>query len=123
MTIKTLFQKVSEEKPNAFTDEKLLGFLNEIEIEVYEQLNIQDEFEPYKMRDLERDESLQLDPPYDRLYVSYLKAMIDYANEEYDSYANNQAQHVQDFRDFVDWTVRTKQMEDWKFPSRFINAM
>jgi hypothetical protein len=33
--------------------------------------------------------------------------MIDLANEELASYQNNAAQHVQDFRDFTDWVVRS----------------
>ena len=57
------------------------------------------------------------------MYVSYVKAMIDYSNEEYDSYANNQAQHVQDYRDFVDWVVSKNQVEENPFPRRIINVM
>jgi hypothetical protein len=45
--------------------------------------------------------------------------MIDYSNEEYTSYQNNQAQHVQDFKDFVDWVVRTGQAVENPMPKRF----
>lgn len=40
MTIKRLIDKIQEEKPNSFSDEKLLSFINEVEVEVAEQLNV-----------------------------------------------------------------------------------
>lgn len=101
MTIQSLITKIREEKPNTFTDSMLLSYVNEIEVEVAEQLS--EKYEPHT----EVDTTTLLAPaPYDRLYVSYVKAMIDYANEEYASYQMNQMQHVQDFRDFTDWVVR-----------------
>lgn len=114
MTIKGLIDKVSEEKPNTFTNAKLLSFINEIEIEVAEQLC--EEFDPYIAVD---DTKLLAPAPYDRLYVSYVKAMVDYANEEYASYQLNQAQHVQDFTDFINWVVREHVAVESVMPSRF----
>ena len=116
MTIKGLIDKVKEEKPNTFTDEKLLSFVNEIETDVAEQLI--EEFDPYETVD---DTTLLAPAPYDRLYVSYLKAMIDYSNEEYASYQLNQAQHVQDFTDFINWIVRENKAVESVLPSRFRN--
>ena len=103
MTIATLLTKIQDEKPNSFGDDRLIAFINEIEAEVAEQLR---QFAPtYSVED--ENKNLLAPEPYDRLYVSYLKAMIDYANEEYASYQLNAEQHVQDFRDFTDWVVRT----------------
>jgi hypothetical protein len=48
--------------------------------------------------------------------------MIDYDNEEYASYQNNQMQHVQDFRDYLDWVVRTNQDLEEFTPVRFRNV-
>ena len=117
MTITGLISKVKEEKPNTFSDAKLLQFINEIETEVAEQL-CDDEFEPYSAV---ANTVLLCPAPYDRLYVSYLKAMVDYANEEYASYQLNQMQHVQDFTDFVNWVVRDKVAVESLVPSRFRN--
>lgn len=116
MTIQTLLDKVHDEKPNSFGDGRLIAFINEIEAEVAEQLHVK---LPIYTTD-DKDKILLAPSPYDRLYVSYVKAMIDYANEELASYQNNQVQHVQDFRDFVDWIVRTKQVQDNRsMPARF----
>lgn len=118
MTISKLISKVQEEKPNSFTNSKLLEFVNEVEYEVAEQLAL--DFEPYTSVDTTE---LLAEEPYSRLYVSYVKAMIDYANEEYASYQLNAEQHTQDFRDFVDWVVRTGQAVEHELPRRVRNIM
>lgn len=118
MTIQKLIDKVQEEKPNTFQTDKLIEFINEIEADVAEQINL--DIPSYTEEDMNED--LMAPSPYDRLYVSYLKAMIDYANEEYASYQLNQAQHNQDFTDFVNWIVRTGQSDKSLIPSRFTNV-
>lgn len=120
MTIQKLIDKVQEEKPNTFTDEKLISFINEVEYDVAEQL-VEDFADEYTTDDMNKE--LMAKTPYDRLYVSYLKAQIDFANEEYASYQNNVAQHTQDFRDFVDYVVRESMATESTFPKRFRNIM
>lgn len=110
MTIRELLNKISKEKPNSFTEADLISFVNEVEAEAAEQFNMS-ESPAYDDNHVDLDVQLLVPAPYDRLYISYVKAMIDLANEEMESYANNQAQHVQDFRDFTDWVVRTGQAE------------
>lgn len=122
MTLRDLLTKISEEKPNSFSDAKLISFVNEVEAEVAEELHIEN-IPTYADNHVDLDKLLLVNAPYDRLYVSYVKAMIDYSNEEYDSYANNQAQHIQDFRDFSDWVVRTGQAQSDSIPHRFVHAM
>lgn len=123
MTIRDLLNRISKEKPHSFTDADLISYVNEIEAEVAEQLRVSEVPVYVSGHDTELDKVLLAPAPYDRLYVSYVKAMIDYANEEYDSYANNQAQHVQDFQDFTDWVVREGKAQDLGFPKRFKNVL
>lgn len=121
MTIQELLTKVQEEKPNTFGNEKLIKFINEIEPEVAEQLLLT-EVPEYSGNDLA--EELLAPDPYSRLYISYVKSQIDYANEEYPSYQLNQDQHVQDFADFAAWVVRTRQTEERNtFPKRVIHIL
>lgn len=117
MKLTQVIAQVNEEKPNSFSPDKLTSFINEIEAEVREQLG--QTGKPYDYKD-DSNTDLLAKPPYDKLYKSYLKAMIDYANEEYDSYANNQAQHVSDFQEFVDYVVRTGAVQT--VPKRFRNV-
>ena len=119
MTIRTLIDKVNDEKPSSFGTARLLAFINEIEADVAEQLH-SESVPVYTEADM--DTELIAPAPYDRLYVSYVKSQIDYANEELESYANNQVQHVQDFHDFIDWVVRTdRAANDDQWISRFRN--
>lgn len=120
MTIRELFTKVREERPNSFTDEKLLSFVNEIEYEVAEQLKASFDTE-YTLEDL--DVELMAASPYDRLYASYLLSQIARANEEMDNYANDAAQHVVDFDAFVDRVIRDSLVEDNPFPTKIKNIM
>ena len=122
MTLRDLINKISEEKPNSFSEAKLISFVNEVEAEVAEELHIEN-VPVYTDNHVDLDEELLVHAPYDRLYISYVKAMIDYTNEEYESYANNQAQHVQDYRDFVDWVVRTGQTSRNDAVRRFRNIL
>lgn len=125
MTIRDLLNKISKEKPNSFSEAELISFVNEVEAEVAEELHMDKEDVPVYVyeHDADLDKVLIVDAPYDRLYISYVKAMIDYTNEEYDSYANNQAQHIQDYRDFVDWVVRTGQAAKTNTVTRFRNVL
>lgn len=45
--------------------------------------------------------------PYDRLYYLYVIAMMDFANHEYDKYANDIAVYNSAFDDFAKWWQRT----------------
>ena len=124
MTIRDLLNKINKEKPSSFTEAELIAFVNEVEAEVAEQLGITDEDVPVYTyeHDSELDRVLLAPAPYDRLYVSYVKMQIDYSQEEYDSFANNQAQHTQDFQDFTDWVVREGKVSRTKYPRRFRNV-
>lgn len=118
MTIRDLLNKINKEKSNSFTEAELIAFVNEVEAEVAEQLGVGEPPVYTYEHDDELDRVLLAPAPYDKLYVSYVKMQIDFSNEEWDSYANDQAQHTQDFQDFVDWVVRTGQVIK-RYPRRF----
>lgn len=108
MTIRELLNKISEEKSHSFPDSKIIAFINEVEPEVAEQLHAEN-VPVYTDDPSELDTELLAANPYDKLYVSYVKAQIDFAKEEYASYQLNSEQHDQDFHDFMDWVVRSGQ--------------
>lgn len=120
ITLSTLIQQVAEEKPNAFKPAKLTSFINDIESQVVEDLDTDKEFIPY---DYAKDSGklLIVPQPYARLYKSWLKAQIDFANEDYESYANNLAQHNQDYAEYFDYIVRVGEAVNTT-PTRFSNA-
>ena len=121
MTLRDLLKKISDEKPNSFTEAKLISFVNEAEADVAKQLNTS-EVPVYTDNHTDLDRVLLAPSPYDRLYVSYVKAMIDYSNEEYATYQLNQAQYELDFQNFEDWVVRENKATYSNRIRRFRNA-
>ena len=158
MKIKALIDKINDEKPNSFGTDRLIAFINEVEIDVAEQLNVAaptytgfyseaalpptsatwnngngwvlftgTAYVEQTGQTLDSEQTYYVEtellakPPYDRLYVSWEKAQIDYANEEYASYQLNAEQFNQDFGDFLNWVVRTRQANGWTTPPFFRN--
>lgn len=121
MTIDELITQVNEEKPNTFSNDKQTEFINQIESDIVDFLGgrFRRYWEQY-VYTRDKDEELIAKPPYDRLYKDYLKAQIDYALEEYQSYANNQAQFMQDFDDFKSFAIRMGMVEK-RLPKRVRN--
>ena len=50
---------------------------------------------------------LMVPAPHDKLYRTYLSAMIDFANGEYDKYNNSMILYNKQYGDFVNWYART----------------
>ena len=111
MKLSEAIERVKLEKPHSFSDDHCTIFINEVEALVQNFMGFSaDEITKY---DWEHDGNKELTAPvpYDRLYISWLKAKIDYSNEEYESYANNQEQFNADLADFKAWAVREGEVE------------
>lgn len=120
MTIDKLLEIIEEEKPNTFIDDKLIEFVNEIEVQVAEQLRLAAEDIPhYEDTSEDRTKELLAPEPYDRLYISFLKMKIDYSQEEYASYQLNMEQHEIDFNNYCDFVVREGKAVPPDKPLRF----
>ncbi len=106
MRLSEAIEQVKKEKPHSFSMDHCTVFINEAEASVQEYLGIPaDEWKKYDWKE-DGNAVLVAPEPYSALYVSWLKAKIDYANEEYESYATNQAQFEADFTEFKAWAVR-----------------
>ena len=102
MTVGELFAYVDDIKPNAFTTEQKMIWLNELEARIQKDvlLRWRGEWEQYQWPE-DKDVSPLLDPPDDAMYRHWLEAMIDYANGEYDKYQNTAALFNQVWNAFV----------------------
>lgn len=49
------------------------------------------------------DEELLIDKPWDSMYIKYLIAQIDYANGDYDQYANTREAFENEYSNFRKW--------------------
>ena len=111
MKLVNCIEEVKEEKPNSFGEDKLTRYINELEFMVQEYLGT--ESEDMISYDWEKDGTVELivPPPYDSMYKSWLKAKIDYANEEYNGYANNQAQFSSDYEEWQAYALRSNMVK------------
>lgn len=104
MKIREALAFVDSVKPNAYTDEQKLRWLNDCEGMVQTQVLL---FAPHEIivYSLPDDENVEMivNKPHDKLYLSYLYAMIDYANGEYNKYANSMQMFNSDFSEFMRW--------------------
>lgn len=120
MKLSEAIEQVKREKPHSFSMDHCTVFINEVESAVQEFMGIP--AEERRKYDWKEDGNIELiaKEPYSTLYVSWLKAKIDYAMEEYESYANNQMQFESDFSEFKAWAVRAAAIKK-PLPARIKN--
>lgn len=107
MTITELIAYADAVKPNAFDTATKTIWINEIEgmVQTDVMLIASDDIVQYDADDIE--ETLLVEPPHDKLYRSYLCAMIDYANGEYDRYNNAMLLFNAQYAEYAEWYTRT----------------
>lgn len=106
MKLDRLMIELKREKPNSLSNEYLTRKLNEVEAIVQDYLETPIGARVSYEWPEDMDSDLIVDDPHDRLYMSYLKACVDYANEELESYANNKAQFEVDYEEWRACVIR-----------------
>lgn len=131
MTLLELLNKVNTEKPNSFSNEYLMNLVNEVEAQVYDYLETPDSMRIYHVRSeietVEEPEETGLDgellmpDPYSTAYESYIRARLDYANEEFDLYANDTEQFNSDMDSWKAYAMRHGQVDTSDLPTKITN--
>lgn len=107
MKVSELISFVDAIKPNAFPVSAKVAWLNEVEGMVWTEVMLLSplEFVPHTYDDStgEGDADLLVVPPHSKLYNTYLCAMIDFANGEYDKYQNTMTLFNAHFSEFMRW--------------------
>lgn len=106
MKLSEVLEEVKKVKPNGYDDDTLTGFVNLLEQHAYETLKVPLEERKVLKWGVDGNKPLVIPPPHDVAYLSWLKAQIDYNDEEHASYANNQAQFNADYTEFEAYVVR-----------------
>ena len=98
---------VDEIRPNAFTDEHKLKWLNELEGTI-QQLVLRRKPEETVLYQLPGDGVTELLAPFphDKVYWMYLCAMLDFANGEYSKYQNSMAMFNAAYGEYEKWHMR-----------------
>lgn len=104
MKLKEVLEFADGVKPNAFTEEQKTRWVTDCEGMVQTQVFLlaPEEIVSYAWHQ-DRETELLVSPPHDRLYLSYLYAMIDFANGEYGKYQNSMQMFNAEFSEFMRW--------------------
>lgn len=88
MTANKVIERVDALRPNPYSEEQKLGWINNLE-EMVQRLVVQsDEISTLSYPE-DMDKELIISAPFDNLYQMYLESMIDYYNREYGNYNNS----------------------------------
>lgn len=103
MKISEILAYVDRVKDNAYSDADKIIWLNEVEGLAQSEVMLlsPDDIVTYTPDDT--DAEMLVKPPHDKIYYSYLVAMIDYYNGEYDKYANSQSLFNQYMAEYERW--------------------
>ena len=108
MTVRECIAYVDGMEPNTYTNAQKAAWISECEGQVYTDVFLLHPFEFTPVTyDAEKDRTLAVYPPHDKLYPRYLQAMIHYANGEYDRYAASMQVFNAAWGEFVRWFSRT----------------
>ena len=105
MKIKEAIDRTYFLRPDSFSADEKVAWLNELDHQLYletilthENTNTEAPLFPYTADNMERE--LLIPSPYDKVYISYLKAKIEEAYGEVDSYNNAVAMFQQQMGEF-----------------------
>ena len=104
MRLSEVLEFVDGIKPNAYTEEQKTRWVNDCEGMVQTQVLLlaPEEIVRYAWP-LDRETELLVSPPHDKLYFSYLCALVDFANGEYGKYQNSMQMFNAEFSEFMRW--------------------
>lgn len=106
MTIREIIEHVDRVKPNAFSDEDKLIWLNELEYAIQADVyGVTEDFDAHAIGDAGTDEPLAPEA-FHKLYYTYLEARIDAANGEWAEYDNAMALANGFLGEFERWYAR-----------------
>ncbi len=104
MTIQEAITYAKAVKSNAFDNDTLTRWLNEVEGMVQTQvLLLRTEAIITYTYEKDANTTMLVRPPHDKLYPAYLEARIDFANGEYERYQNTYQLFNSFFKEFMRW--------------------
>lgn len=110
MKIRDIIQQVDENKPNAFSQEQKVKWIAELDGNVAANVMLLD-IAVIQQLHYKHPEDLDVEPlvsfPHDGIYALWLGAKIDFANGEYDLYANSMEMFNAVFGSFTRWFAST----------------
>ena len=110
MKVSEAIAEVKELKPNHYSDEKLLEWLNKIESQIYNNIILthenSDNIEYTEYGADDGDKELIASGMYEDLYRFYVESQIDYSNQEINKFNNSSAMHNAFYSGYERWYNR-----------------
>ena len=106
MTVKELISLIDELKPNNYSLQRKMEWLNQIEGQIFEKVIKTHAnpngitFEKYDF-DLDGDKELIATGIYESLYRYFIEGQIDYSNQEINKYNNSAAMFNEEYSNYV----------------------
>ena len=98
-------EKVDRLKPNSYSEEDKLGWINELDGMVQRLVIQADEIKQYDYPE-DMDKELLIPAPFDDCYTLFLEAKIDYYNREYANYNNSAMMFEAQFSEYKKAYIR-----------------
>lgn len=111
MKIIEALDRIDSLKPNLYSHEEKVKWLNDLDSAIYRELILThegwDDYEyvPYTMENFDAD--LIAHSPYEEMYLDWLESKIDYYNGEMTKYNNSIARYNDVYEQFSRWFNRT----------------
>jgi hypothetical protein len=107
-TLKEIIAIADELNPNAYSNNIKAQWVNEVETAIQTEVFVIApvdvvSFLPYEDNE---DKELSLDETWDKIYLTYLQAMIDFSNKEYAAFNNDIALYNSYVDTYAKWYVR-----------------
>ena len=109
MTPNKAIEIIDRLKPNIYTDEDKLRWINELDGMVQRLVMQKDEIAQYSYPE-DMDRELLIPAPFDDSYTLFLEAKIDYYNREYGNYNNSATMFEAQFSEYKKDYIRHNQV-------------
>ncbi len=109
-TLEEIIKLADELNPNSYSENIKAQWVNEVESYIYTEIfNVAPDDVPsfYPYNEVNAEKTLTLDSANDKIYLTYLQAMIDFSNKEYAAFNNDVALYNTYLDTYAKWYQRT----------------
>lgn len=115
-------RQLKQISPTNYPDALMLQFINECEGKIQTEFLRISEIDCQRYTEDDLDKSLIVSPPHDKLYYTYLCAMIDFTNGEYSKYQNAIVISNSFMAEWAAWFNRTHRRDGREYQGVFLSA-
>lgn len=110
MVLDKLLTRIDQQKPNAYTRQEKIAWVNDLDgmvkTKVIDTHEDGEDVSFTEYTDESGDAELLIPAPFDSIYLYWLEAKIDYANAEYGKYNNSMGMYNTMWSEFTRWYNR-----------------